>query len=86
MKLLVRFVVVTQSKKRTNRLGDEIDANTFKVAIEREQTKHLVKEKPHIVFRRNKKNGFSEDPSANLKPQSIKTANPNKIKLERRNY
>ena len=67
-------------------VGDEINANTFKVAIPRVQTKHLVKEKPHIVFRRNKKNGFGEDPYANLRPQSIKNANPNKIKLERRKY
>lgn len=36
-------------------LGDEINANTFKVAVPRVQTKHLVKEKPHIVFRYNKK-------------------------------
>lgn len=67
-------------------LGDEINANTFKVTIQWVQTKHLVKEKPHIVFRYNKKNSFSEDPYANLKPQSIKNANPNKIKLERRKY
>lgn len=50
--------------------------------------------RPSIWSKRNltlylgaiRKNGFGEDPYANLRPQSIKNANPNKIKLERRKY